>query len=215
MLAAAGAGASVAAATNPIWLVKTRMQLQSENPNLNIRRYKNSLHCAYMVVREEGIRGLYKGLSASLIGLSESTIQFAIYEQLKKKLKEMRAAEMHPPSPSLSSAAATTPAAALTTTSSMMPLPPAWMDTFLAAASAKLFAATLTYPHEVLRTRLRQSPEANGQLKYTGLVQASKLILKEEGMGAFYGGMAAHLMRVVPNAAIMFLCYELIVGIWS
>ncbi|CAG8780230.1 15998_t:CDS:1, partial [Racocetra persica] len=29
-----------------------------------------------------------------------------------------------------------------------------------------------------------------------------------EGISAFYGGMTAHMMRVVPNAAIMFFCYE-------
>ena len=71
-------------------------------------------------------------------------------------------------------------------------------------------AACLTYPHEVLRTRLRQ-PAENGVLKYTGLTQCLRTVLKEEGVGALYGGMTAHLLRVVPNAAIMFFCYEFIV----
>ncbi len=48
-------------------------------------------------------------------------------------------------------------------------------------------------------------------MKYTGLRQATKLIYQEEGILAFYGGMTAHLMRVVPNAAIMFFCYEMFV----
>lgn len=47
--------------------------------------------------------------------------------------------------------------------------------------------------------------------KYTGLVQALKLIFKEEGVAGLYGGMATHLLRVVPNAAIMFWTYELVV----
>ena len=72
----------------------------------------------------------------------------------------------------------------------------------------------ITYPHEVLRTRLRQAPE-NGIHKYTSLVQSAKLILKEEGVAALYGGMTAHLMRVVPNAAILFFTYELIIKTWS
>ena len=55
----------------------------------------------------------------------------------------------------------------------------------------------------------------DGTLKYTGLRQAAKLIYQEEGMAAFYGGMTAHLMRVVPNAAIMFFCYELFVRFLS
>ena len=90
----------------------------------------------------------------------------------------------------------------------------AWAETFSIAATAKLMAAVITYPHEVLRTRLRQAPE-NGQAKYKGLLQSARLILKEEGVSALYGGMTAHLMRVVPNAAGLFFSYELIISTWS
>lgn len=68
----------------------------------------------------------------------------------------------------------------------------------------------ITYPHEVLRTRLRQAP-VDGVVKYSGLLESFKLILKEEGVPALYGGMTAHLLRVVPNAAILFFCYELVI----
>jgi solute carrier family 25 protein 33/36 len=47
--------------------------------------------------------------------------------------------------------------------------------------------------------------------KYTKLWQTAALIYREEGMAALYGGMTAHLMRVVPNAAILFFTYEFIV----
>jgi len=42
-------------------------------------------------------------------------------------------------------------------------------------------------------------------------MQALKLIAAEEGTKGLYGGMGAHLIRVVPNAAIMFFAYETIV----
>jgi solute carrier family 25 protein 33/36 len=48
----------------------------------------------------------------------------------------------------------------------------------------------------------------NGKLKYTGLVQTLRLVLAEEGARSLYGGLSAHLMRVVPNAAVMFSIYE-------
>ena len=44
--------------------------------------------------------------------------------------------------------------------------------------------------------------------KYRGIIQTAKTIWTEEGALALYGGMSAHLLRVVPNAAIMFFCYE-------
>lgn len=45
-------------------------------------------------------------------------------------------------------------------------------------------------------------------MKYTGLLQTARLILAEEGVRAFYGGLSAHLMRVIPNAAVMYSIYE-------
>ena len=40
--------------------------------------------------------------------------------------------------------------------------------------------------------------------KYTGLVQTLRLAIAEEGARSLYGGLSTHLMRVVPNAAVMF-----------
>ncbi|KAI8608696.1 mitochondrial carrier domain-containing protein [Chytriomyces sp. MP71] len=85
-----------------------------------------------------------------------------------------------------------------------------WMDTFAVAAGAKLLAAALTYPHEVLRTRLRQ--DAGATSRYKGLVQSAALIYREEGLPGLYGGMTAHLLRVVPNACILFGTVEFILA---
>ena len=182
LLAAASAGIATATATNPIWLIKTRMQLQQSHNRI----YTNSWDCLKKVFRAEGVRGLYKGLSASYLGVAEGTIQWVLYEKLKGYLRT-RDPGNHD-----------------------------WLNYFMAAAGSKLFAATLTYPHEVLRTRLReQSASAPGQLvKYRGLLQAAKLIVKEEGGVALYGGMTAHMMRVVPNSAIMFFCYEFLTHLY-
>lgn len=48
----------------------------------------NALQCARYVYRTEGIRGFYRGLTASYAGISETMICFLIYETLKKKLAE-------------------------------------------------------------------------------------------------------------------------------
>lgn len=71
------------------------------------------------VVKHEGIRGLYKGFSASLLGLSESTLQFVLYERLKAESRSRNNGE------------------------------DSFFGTFLSAAVAKLSAAIVTYPHEV------------------------------------------------------------------
>jgi solute carrier family 25 protein 33/36 len=47
-----------------------------------------------------------------------------------------------------------------------------------------------------------------GHLKYTGLFQCFRLMIREEGVVALYSGLVPHMLRVVPNAAIMFGTYE-------
>ena len=36
--------------------------------------------------------------------------------------------------------------------------------------------------------------------------------MREEGLRGLYCGLGAHLVRVVPNSAIMFLVYEAVVS---
>jgi solute carrier family 25 protein 33/36 len=98
------------------------------------------------------------------------------------------------------------------------------------ASVAKLIAAIATYPHEVVRTRVREqrgkvSETSKKKIlgcflsvfkgKYTGFMQTLRVIAAEEGIKGLYGGMGAHLLRVVPNAAIMFFTYETVVKFLS
>lgn len=194
LMAATVAGIATGTATNPIWLVKTRLQLDKSNAQHGKnRQYRNSWDCIKQTVRHEGIRGLYKGLSASYLGVTESSLQWVMYEQMKMWLKRRDNAKSADPAHIYSA----WDAAEL------------WGGRVTAAGVAKLFAAAITYPHEVVRTRLRQAPTisvGNGrvEMKYTGLVQCFKTVWKEEGMAGLYGGLTPHLLRVVPSAAIMF-----------
>ncbi|KAG0349413.1 hypothetical protein BG004_006442 [Podila humilis] len=193
LTSAATAGVVTATVTNPIWLVKTRMQLQVEG----VRQYKNSFDCVVKLLKTEGVQGMYRGLSASYLGVAEGAIQWVIYEQLKKTLAERRriSRELYGTTESYIVGGKDVQE---------------WVHFLGAAGAAKFVASAITYPHEVLRTRLRQTPVGGEALKYTGLKQSFQLILKEEGVAALYGGLTAHMMRVVPNAAIMFFCYEAI-----
>lgn len=40
------------------------------------------------IYREAGLRGFYKGLSASYAGVSETVVQFVVYEKIKKYVEE-------------------------------------------------------------------------------------------------------------------------------
>jgi solute carrier family 25 protein 33/36 len=49
-----------------------------------------------------------------------------------------------------------------------------------------------------------------GLFKYKGMWQTLRVIAKEEGRVGLYSGMGIHLLKVVPNSALMFLTYELV-----
>lgn len=180
-LAAVTAGLCAVTVTSPVWVVKTRMQLQTATDV----SYTSSVDCLRQMVQREGWRSLFRGLSASIAGISESSMQFVMYEQLKKVALSRRA-------PGESSELST--------------------GEYLGAAClAKTVAVLLTYPHEVVRTRMRERPAEGAERQYRGFVQSMRMVAAKEGAAGLYGGMAAHLMRVVPNACIMFVTYELFV----
>jgi solute carrier family 25 protein 33/36 len=72
------AGFLAVTGTNPIWFVKTRMQLDESRSGVGAREVINKLY------KEKGIAGFYKGISASYFGIIETAIYFTIYEKLKK-----------------------------------------------------------------------------------------------------------------------------------
>ena len=175
--------------TNPIWLVKTRMQLLAD-ASAGQRQYTSYTDVIQSIYREEGIGGFYKGMAASYWGCTEGAIQFILYEKIKGKLLDQQNARrlQHGLEPT-----------------DKLPK----LTYFCSAAVAKGVAAMATYPHEVARTRLREQAR-DGVFKYTGMWQTIGLIGKEEGRNGLYGGMSVHLAKVVPNSAIMFLTYEVV-----
>jgi solute carrier family 25 protein 33/36 len=84
-------------------------------------------------IRKEGVPGLYRGLTASYLGVTESTLQWMLYEQMKLALarREDRVA-----------ASGRAPTVWDQTV--------AWSGKVSAAGAAKFIAAIITYPHEVL-----------------------------------------------------------------
>lgn len=168
------------------------MQLLADS-SVGQRAYAGYGDAIRTIYREEGVGGFYRGIFASYWGCAEGAVQFIVYEQFKTRLlrrvNKKRALEGLPPTTQLSK----------------------WTY-FWSAALAKGIASVGTYPHEVARTRLREQARS-GIFKYTGMWQTLGVIAKEEGRKGLYGGMGVHLLKVVPNSALMFLTYE-VVNAW-
>jgi len=127
MLAAMGAGLINATLTNPLWVVKVRMQTQNASPSAGPSRYTSIPGAFRTIVREEGYAGLFKGLPVSLFGTIHVVIQFPLYEYLKETSKSKHAGEE-------------------------LKLG----DILIASVVSKLVASSVTYPHELLRARFQR-----------------------------------------------------------
>ncbi|XP_067308555.1 solute carrier family 25 member 36-A isoform X1 [Pseudorasbora parva] len=185
MLSAGLAGFTAITATNPIWLIKTRLQLDARNRG---ERRMSAFECVRRVYRSDGLRGFYRGMSASYAGISETVIHFVIYESIKRKLIESKAnANMDDEDESVKDASD-------------------FVGMMLAAATSKTCATSIAYPHEVIRTRLREEGS-----KYRSFFQTLNMVFREEGYRALYRGLTTHLVRQIPNTAIMMCTYELVV----
>lgn len=192
-LAGGLASGIVVTLTNPIWVLKTRAQLVgNEGVGLPgalaspVSRPTSWRHVCAEVWRRHGWRGFTSGLCASYVGIAESAIQMALYESLRKGAGRRIDVDILPD----------------------------WAHTLCVGYASKIVASTLTYPHEVIRTRLRDD-----MLTYRNCWQAARHIWRVDGVRrGLYGGMLAHLTRVGPNMAITFMVYEMVrdaLGLWQ
>lgn len=83
----ASAGFVSAALTYPTDLIRRRMQLQGMKGGHDLPVYRNTWHCITSTVKQEGARGLYKGMVPCFLKVVPSmAISFTTYEFLRHHL---------------------------------------------------------------------------------------------------------------------------------
>jgi solute carrier family 25 (mitochondrial citrate transporter), member 1 len=169
----------------PSEVCKIRMQSQYHSlmdaSQLAHRKYRNVVQTATLVVREEGLSALYKGLIPTMLrqGLNQA-VNFTAYNAAKNWLLNWQ------------------------NTRELAP----WQALVLGGVSGGM-GPLVNNPLDVVKTRLQKQVVVPGKpAKYTGLVQACGLIAKEEGVLALWKGITPRLLRIMPGQAITFMTYE-------
>ncbi|KAB2036592.1 hypothetical protein ES319_D03G012200v1 [Gossypium barbadense] len=146
LASAAEAGALVSICTNPIWLIRTRLELQ--NPLHQSRPYSGVYDTVRTILREEGWTALYTRLGPGLLmQVSHGAIQFTAYEELRRIIMvdyEERKKKPKGASNLLNS-----------------------FDYAVLGGSSKIAAILVTYPFQVIQTRSQQQPSNEGIPRYT------------------------------------------------
>lgn len=163
-------GAVTALLTNPIWVVKVRLfttkpdspnayrgligEIWSESPPLRAFNV-STVDGLYKVSKTEGFRGLWKGTTLALFGVTNGSLQFMTYELMKNwgfarraKQMEARGERWSPDTDKLVCSFI------VLIKSSDSPFQSNTYYTLISGAS-KLFALTATYPYQVVRARIQ------------------------------------------------------------
>eukprot|EP01119_Soliformovum_irregulare_P019390 TRINITY_DN6123_c0_g1_i5.p1 TRINITY_DN6123_c0_g1~~TRINITY_DN6123_c0_g1_i5.p1 ORF type:complete len:249 (+),score=45.70 TRINITY_DN6123_c0_g1_i5:51-797(+) len=87
ILIASSAGALTALLNNPVWIVNTRLMLEQKKSE---SKRTSTLDAAKKIFQEEGIAGFWAGIIPALILVSNPTIQYVVFERLKRNLSRGR-----------------------------------------------------------------------------------------------------------------------------
>jgi hypothetical protein len=184
--------------------LSSKQSFLSSNPNLAMNPnspYRRLFQGLKHTAQTEGIRGLYKGFSASLLGSTHGAIMMCTYQFVKEG-----------------------------ETPWLIGLLPDSIQSMVlstyAAFLSKAVATVITYPTQVMRTAIQDHRVAAETVKATpppptpatltppplaqkyGIYAASRDIYRSSGMFGFYRGMSMQIVRASLQNVIVFGIYE-------
>jgi solute carrier family 25 folate transporter 32 len=201
-IAGVQAGVFMTLVTNPIFVVKTRMQtsyLHQTSPSSTATTSLRLRHVVADLIRNEGIRGMYKGLVPALPLTTHGALHWAIFESMKSVVLQHSIA--HPPRSSPSSVPTTSETTHIVALSSRQLT---YTQTLIVAALSKVVAAAATYPLHVIKTCIQAH---RGEAPIT-VRQVSANIYALNGLRGFYAGFLPHLLRTVPSSTVTMFFIE-------
>ncbi|VVD02639.1 unnamed protein product, partial [Leptidea sinapis] len=172
----AGAGATVF--TNPMDVVKTRLQLQGELTARTVQksRYKGIFHGIYVIIKADGLLALQKGLvPAMTFGFCMNSVRLGIF----------RVAEVHGWTKTKEGGVSVGRSA-------------------IFACSAGLVSGVIANPMSVLKTRLQSAAHSSvavgKQHEYKGTIDGFVKIYKTEGLRGLFAGVNAACFRLAVGS---------------
>jgi len=138
------------------------------------------------IYKNEGLKGFWKGNGIACVRLFPyNAVQFATFTKLKVILADPNTGRISP------------------------------LNSLFAGSAGGIAATIATYPTDMVKTRLTVAHSDPSKSKYKGMVDAFRVIYKEEGPAAFYKGMSTSIIGVIPFAGGTFMSYEILDKAWN
>ncbi|KAI9295024.1 mitochondrial carrier [Neoconidiobolus thromboides FSU 785] len=176
LLAGGIAGLASQTLIYPLELIKTRRMSELSKPGSVLETGKN-------ITAQYGLRGLFKGIAPTLIGVFPfAAIDLALFETLK--LSYLKHKQLPPD---------TRPNPLVTLSCGMM---------------SGTLGAVAVYPLSLIRTRLQAQGTPTHPQVYRNAFHAIQLTYEKEALKGFYKGLTPTLLKVVPSVSIFYVVYE-------
>ncbi|KAK3838041.1 MAG: mitochondrial carrier domain-containing protein [Linnemannia gamsii] len=185
-IAAGGTGGVLSAfLASPLFLVKTRLQSYTSHEPSRVGHqhyYRHTLHALKSIYKSEGIRGLYRGVDASMLrtGIG-SSVQLPLYDFVKQQLIQVGKLENGSLCHGLSS------------------------------LISGFFVCMVMNPFDIISTRMfnqATDPITRKGSLYSSPLDCFLKTVKTEGVTALYKGFTAHYLRIGPHTIFTFVFME-------
>ncbi|XP_032235901.1 mitochondrial glutamate carrier 1 isoform X2 [Nematostella vectensis] len=183
--------------TFPLDLCKTRLQNQGSGQRI----YKNFLDVMWKVVRNEGPRGLYKGMGVNVVLVNpEKAIKLAVNDQLRQKFGgRMHILPLH--LEMIAGAAAGCCQVAVTTPMEMLKIQMQMAGRHATTATAN---SSLVGSSSSTKAHISRSYGTASVAVPRSAFQIAKDLLLTKGISGIYKGLGATLARDIPFSCIYF-----------
>ncbi|KAJ9092504.1 hypothetical protein QFC19_008717 [Naganishia cerealis] len=181
LLAGATAGAIEGFVTYPTEFAKTQLQFAGRNSApgaASVKVSSRALQVLLDTIANKGIRGLYAGCSALVVGNAvKAGVRFLSYDKYKSMLVD---------------------------SDGKLSAPRSLIAGLGAGMTEAIFAVT---PSETIKTKLIEDSRLP-QPRYRGLFHGTSEIVRAEGLGGIYRGLLPVMMRQGANSAVRFTSYS-------
>jgi len=184
------AGVTAVTCTYPLEFVRSRLAYQTK-ANIMYTGYIDTFKKVY--TNEGGIRGFYRGITPSLLGMVPyAGISFYTFETLKRKCLKTRWNWLCKTNPN-------NPNELVLQTSANLVI----------GACAGATAQTISYPCDVARRRMQLSKILPHSNEYKNFISTLKFVYKQHGIiNGLYKGLSINYLRIIPQTSVSFTVNE-------